>query len=623
MLLRKVQIRGFRSIAEMEIPFEGNGHRVLVGRNETGKSNMLKALNLLSGESFDKKDKKFQYKGDAYVRFIFDLDSDEIRRCIEEFSWKIRNVLTSKITTDLTTEEFIERFSGDILYSSSCAYKPRWTYWMLSNNIRLYEKWYVVNDNITELGLQEEILPGSYINKEFIMGHQILNELADSAIQSYFTPINIKTFYDDLRNTINEVIKTELQIPSLVWWKYNATDHGLPSSVNREAFSNDPNSCIPLKKMFLIAGIEEEKIRTEISNANENGLNGLKTLYDDVNNATNRYLKKVWREFVGVSVALRSHGDDVIGIGMEDAKSTFDFEQRSDGFRRLISFLLLMSIEEDTKNTSNLILIDEPEVGLHPSSARDLRNKLIDLGKNNLVIYATHSISMIDTENVKNNLVVTKEEEDTKFEVAKEDGTSPAENVYEAIGYSIYEEFKKTNVLLEGYTDKKTFKLFMRGDDWKNIGVCYTEGVSNIDYVTSMLNLGGRKFFVLSDGDNPAKQKKQSLGNPEYWFTYEDLGSDVITVEDFYDRDFFFDIVKKVLRSRKIEIATLSDAIDNNRIDAVKSFLKDNPSKKEIVNEIKGQCIKTIAKKKVDEDKIMNVLNNLLGKIGQSTQNGN
>ena len=62
MKLRKVQICGFRSIAEMEILFEGNGHKVLVGKNESGKSNILKALNLLSGEAgFETKDKKAAY----------------------------------------------------------------------------------------------------------------------------------------------------------------------------------------------------------------------------------------------------------------------------------------------------------------------------------------------------------------------------------------------------------------------------------------------------------------------------------------------------------------------------------------------------------------------------------
>ncbi len=62
----------------------------------------------------------------------------------------------------------------------------------------------------------------------------------------------------------------------------------------------------------------------------------------------------------------------------------------------------------------------------------------------------------------------------------------------------------------------------------------------------SMLQLVSREYFVLSDGDNAAKQRKRDMGNPAYWYTYEDLGSEAITVEDFYERTFFIDTVKKI-----------------------------------------------------------------------------
>ena len=45
MRLKKVKINGFRSIEDMEIFFDGSGHKILVGKNESGKSNILDALN--------------------------------------------------------------------------------------------------------------------------------------------------------------------------------------------------------------------------------------------------------------------------------------------------------------------------------------------------------------------------------------------------------------------------------------------------------------------------------------------------------------------------------------------------------------------------------------------------
>ena len=121
-----------------------------------------------------------------------------------------------------------------------------------------------------------------------------------------------------------------------------------------------------------------------------------------------------------------------------------------------------MSTKTVTEIDTPLILIDEPEIGLHPSSAKDLKNTLIKLSQYNTIVYATHSISMIDTEIIENNLIISKEKENTTFEIAKEDGISPAENIFQAIGYSIYSELAKTNILLEGYSDKKILKSFMK-----------------------------------------------------------------------------------------------------------------------------------------------------------------
>ena len=66
-----------------------------------------------------------------------------------------------------------------------------------------------------------------------------------------------------------------------------------------------------------------------------------------------------------------------------------------------------MSTKSVTQTAPSLILIDEPEIGLHPSSAEDLKNTLIKLSQYNTIVYATHSISMIDTESIENNLILS------------------------------------------------------------------------------------------------------------------------------------------------------------------------------------------------------------------------
>ncbi len=621
MKIRKVEINGFRSIKNKEISFKCNGHKVLVGKNESGKSNILKALNLLSGKiPFENKDKKFLYSSKAFVRFSFDLEEDEINKCKKKFNEKIKVNQKTKLTQDLSIEKFFEKYSKNILYWIDCNAEPTWGYWGLDKDLQINGNWYVVGDNIANYGLAEQFPKQSYINEEFLAKNleQTEETQKEEIIQNCLTQTNIEEIYIALREIIEEVVAPDDYTFPVINWQYSAQEHDLPSYVKREVFAQDPDSCIPLKNMFLLSGIQEDAIQEKISKTYKEGTNYMKTLFDSINRKTNKYLKNSWKEFSKVKMELRSDGAN-IAIGIQDSENTFDFRQRSDGFRRFISFLLLMSVEMNKRTGKNsLILIDEPETGLHPSSAKDLRNKLIELGKDNIVVYATHSISMIDTENIENNLIVTKKRQNTNIEKAKEDGTSPAENVYRAIGYSIYEDLKKTNILLEGYTDKQTFDLFMMGNEWKKFGKCYTGGVKNIKNICPILDLADRKYFILSDADKVALQHKKEMGNPSYWFIYKDLGSDAITIEDFYEQEFFFGIVKKVFEDNKISIERFDLEKETDRINYIRNFLNNTSNSNPIIKNIKDLCIKDIKKTNIKKEKIMGVLDALLEKITSS-----
>jgi predicted ATP-dependent endonuclease of OLD family len=82
---------------------------------------------------------------------------------------------------------------------------------------------------------------------------------------------------------------------------------------------------------------------------------------------------------------------------VEEKSDTYKFEvdKRSDGFKQFVSIILNLSIENETGVLNNkVILLDEPETHLHPSGQKYLRNELLKISENNLVIYATHSITV-------------------------------------------------------------------------------------------------------------------------------------------------------------------------------------------------------------------------------------
>ncbi len=583
MRLKKVEIYGFRSIEEMEIAFDGNGHKILVGKNESGKSNILNALYLLSGKiNFEGEDRKVEYNEDAFVRFHFELDCDEIEECRTKFVEKFPAGQEPNLTDEFTVEAFFEKYSKHLLYRVDCGQTGIWNNWRLNKDLRIEDGWYSVSPKVDGYELREKFPAGSYINERYIQNE--LHENDQEAIRNCLSPISLEDVYNFLRQQVREIAAPEDYTFPIRYWRYSAQEHDLPSAISKEAFSQDPNSCIPLKNMFLLTGIQENEIHSKISEANTLGPNRLISLLNNVNRKTNEYIKKSWQEYSNVKIELWPNGEDIV-IAIQDSENRFDFKQRSDGFRRLVSFLLLISTEFDTKQYQDnpLILIDEPEMGLHPSSAKDLKYKLIELGKKPTIVYATHSISMIDTDNVERNLIVSKDKENTTYEEAKEDGTSAAENIYQAIGHSIYEDLKKNNILLEGYTDKRVFRLFMEGGVWEDFGICYLGKGKNLETISPLLDLASRNYFVLSDADEQGKRGKRERGDPLYWYTYEDLGSEAITVEDFYQKPFFKSIAQEILGQYGFQVESSVLSQKNNRIEGIRSWLNQHP--KEVLEE--------------------------------------
>lgn len=642
--LKLVKITGFRSIEDMELSFSKNGHKILVGKNESGKSNILKALSLLSGsENITEYDKKEQSNSDMCIKFFFDVEQDTLNNTYKKLLKEFFVGQNTIITDGYSIKQFCSAICSTSMVYEVNQQSKTWVKKsvaldklekdILSENLTLKKNnWYHLHhDFFTAYPDFKKILPDtiSYLTKEQII--QFTKEEQQQII-AFLSPITLKEIYQNLEPFITESIvhQNDINISfPVIKWQYNTEKHDLPPHLDKNKFASDPNIYIPLKNMFLLSGIQETDIGKEVSEKSALGFNPFKNLLNKVNKKTNEYIKNSWKEFINVKLELRESGSNIV-IGIQDSQNTFDFRQRSDGFRRLISFLLLMSVEEqESGKQQKLILIDEPEVGLHPSSARDLKNKLIDLGKNNWVVYATHSISMIDTDNIENNLIVSRDNENTTVQPAKEDGTSSAETVYQAIGYSIYEELKQKNILLEGHTDKQVFKKFMTGSDWKNFGICYTGGVKNIQAVISTLDLVNRKYFILSDSDKSAKQEKKKMRNPRYWYTYTDLGSPAITVEDFYSKSFFLKVVKGILKSQNINNIDVEQLPENNRLEYLKQNLTEtlqdqnrkeedvSTSVKNVIREIKDQCVQKMNKdsSSFNQEKIKKVLNKFLAKI--------
>ena len=291
----------------------------------------------------------------------------------------------------------------------------------------------------------------------------------------------------------------------------------MPEKVDISSFRSDPNSCIPLKNMFLLYGIEEDEIGDFVESDLIGGSrNRCRNALNKIALETTTYFKSVWRgkEAQNIEFSLEYSNEQLITNIKEE--NLYRIDQRSDGFKRFVYFLLTLFLQAKTDRLSNTLLIfDEPSIGLHPSSERDLRDELIKISKGNYLVYSTHSISMIDPVCIDRHYIVKRDEEDKEVTRIERPGDSElfdSEVLLNALGYSVFEAISEKVLIFEGWRDKKLFYVGLEAtsqaleDKYKNVGICHARGAKHIKSVTSLIELAKRKCLIVSDGDEASKR---------------------------------------------------------------------------------------------------------------------
>lgn len=107
------------------------------------------------------------------------------------------------------------------------------------------------------------------------------------------------------------------------------------------------------------------------------------------------------------------HNEDNIRIEWRDKYSdkTFTAAELSDGSLRFICMATLLL----QKKLPKVILLDEPELGLHPSAMTILSGLLKKASKRSQVIISTQSVSIVNEFDPENIIVVEKNEDETLF----------------------------------------------------------------------------------------------------------------------------------------------------------------------------------------------------------------
>lgn len=558
MKLLRVEIANFRSVKNVTIGLDPRC-RILVGINESGKSNILRALALLDPDKNIAADDLRNFPPDedsnqqAYVRFVFGLNEDDRISIYESLATKIltRNPSAPIVLTgnkQLTVAQLVDSRHEGLYKIDIRSAKKHSTCWAIPDSYSVVGPWKKPSSGCPPNYFTEAKDRSSIPLKDFSLVHSsALEGIPDSYLESITK--------DDISNLIRHAIAGFVtdNLPDCLYWTYSDS-HLLPPSINLDTFAAKPNSCKPLQHMFALADIADIAKEVQVAKLRSQGI---RNLLNRVGERATKHMQNVWKEYKRLKIELSPNGQNV-DASIKDEHNLYDFSRRSDGFKRFITFLLMVSAKVRTGDLSNtLILHDEPDIGLHPSGTRHLREELIKISESNYVIYSTHSIFMIDREHINRHMIVEKTSETTSVREVNESNIVDEEVIYNALGYSIFENLKSKNLIFEGWRDKQLFRIAIKSPQAKqkglksffdNIGLCHAKGVKDIGRITPMLELAAKKWVIVSDGDQPAVEQQKKYEGEGPWLRYDQLCTEegILTGEDFIKPDAFKPILEQI-----------------------------------------------------------------------------
>ena len=622
MHLKRVSIKNFRSIKQADISFDPKC-RILVGINESGKSNILRALSTISTEySFSADDVRQPLPDEepvteSFVRFIFALNKDDREKMLDaslqEFAAASANrPILNNGAADLSLIDFVNWIDEGLYTVDLINRKRSHTFWSLPKSWKVIDGWKKVQTPpASDYGI-----PHRGSSKDISSFRAIFEPDYQGIPPSFLGDIDTRYINKRVCDSIESMVQPV--IPRVVNWRYEESNL-LPPTVAMDAFIENPDGFAPLKSMFSLAGVSDpaQELRTAMSSGNTS----VRNLLARVANHATRHFKSIWKEHKDVSFGLYPNGAHIDANIVE--KNHWSLAQRSDGFKRFISFLLIISANARSKNLTNaLLLIDEPDIGLHPSGVGLLRDELISLSASNFVCFSTHSVFMIDRENIGRHLIVEKTDETTKVETADVSNFVDEEVLYKALKFSVFDILKKENLLFEGWRDKKLFNVAISKlpnnapaelkelkSKAKDLGLCHAVGVKSLKGIAATLELAGRDCLILSDDDRAAKEKQQEyLRERGYgrWLTYSDIqpDCDAETGEDFVTEAKF----KEALLELKALHATLQgmpNIGESKRLANVKGWLAGQgitgDDAQARLNELKGLIFDSLKRQDVAE----------------------
>lgn len=202
--------------------------------------------------------------------------------------------------------------------------------------------------------------------------------------------------------------------------------------------------------------------------------------------------------------------------------SEIELDQRSAGMQYFFSFYVVFLVESEGAHAGNILLLDEPALHLHGTAQAKAVQFLRKLSLENQTIYTTHSPFMIDADRLEESRAVW-EAEDGSTKVSEDVWPRDKDSLFPlqaALGYQLAQGLflSKRQVIVEGLTDYWLLKALdhalgvlghprLRDD----IVLVPSGGTTRLFPLAAMLLGHEVEVVALLDGDEPGRREGKKL----------------------------------------------------------------------------------------------------------------
>lgn len=337
-----------------------------------------------------------------------------------------------------------------------------------------------------------------------------LEELADSLVGDK----------DAQQNACNWAIAT---IPKFIYVdEYPELDghQDIAAYIERKSQGQLSDSDRNFEKLCKVAGLSPDELQKLLGQNDHETRNQLANRASAV---VTGEIKRLWKDrALKIRFNLDAHHLDTI---ISDPTSTYDVEvnlnDRSRGFQWFFAFYITFSADTDGGHAENaVLLLDEPGLYLHAKSQSDLLQHL-DVDFSNQILYSTHSPFMVPTHALDSVRTVN---------IAEDVGTTVTNDpsgdsrtlfpLQAALGYDLAQSLfvGPNNLIVEGVTDfwiisAVSAYISEKGKTALSPALTMTPagGAQKISYMVALLTSESLNVLVLLDTERDSKATKDEL----------------------------------------------------------------------------------------------------------------